>query len=142
MKIEMSVDPDSSMHDIPSAIKRTNLVTIIGNILDNGFEAVLSQKSKEKKVRLSMTDLGNDLVFEFDDSGPGIDPEMSQKIFTKGYTTKENEGHGMGLYLVEKAINRMSGSVSIGQSEFGGAAFTVIIPKSGKQDDNDHHTHS
>lgn len=128
LKIDFQIDPDSSMRDIPATIKRDNLVTIIGNILDNSFEAVLHQ-SQERKVRLSMTDLGNDLIFEFDDSGGGITDKLLGRIFDKGYTTKNTEGHGMGLYLVEKTITRINGTVSVGRSDLGGAAFTVIIPK-------------
>ncbi len=129
LKIEMVVDPDSSMSDIPKTIKRENLVTIIGNILDNGFEAVINQEPSKRVVRLSMTDLGNDLIFEFDDSGKGLHPDIWQKIFIKGYSTKEQEGHGVGLYLVEKTVLRMGGNINVGPSDLGGAAFTVIIPK-------------
>ena len=132
LKIEMSVDPDSSMAEIPAGIKKSELVTIIGNILDNCFEAVLKPEAKGKIVWLSMTDLGNDLIFEFDDAGPGITEENRQKIFHKGYTTKRDEGHGMGLYLVEKAVIKLGGTVNTAVSELGGAAFTVIIPKSGR----------
>ena len=129
LKIKMVVDPDSSMGDIPKTIKRENLVTIIGNILDNGFEAVVNQDERKREVRLSMTDLGNDLIFEFDDSGQGLHPDLWQKIFAKGYSTKEQEGHGVGLYLVEKTVLRMGGNINVGVSELGGTAFTVIIPK-------------
>lgn len=129
LKIELSIDPDSSMRDIPESIKRVNLVTIIGNILDNGFEAVLNKPAGQREVKLSMTDLGNDLIFDFDDSGPGLPEELWDTIFIKGYTTKDEEGHGMGLYLVEKAIARMGGTISVNSSELGGLAFTVIIPK-------------
>lgn len=131
LKIDLFIDPDSSMRDIPSEIKRENLVTIIGNILDNGFEAVLGMPSGKRKVTISMTDLGNDLIFDFDDSGHGLAENEWDKIFTRGYTTKEHEGHGMGLYLVEKTTKRMSGTINVGLSELGGAAFTVIIPKQG-----------
>lgn len=141
LKIEMLVDPDSSMNDIPATIKKEHLVTIIGNILDNSFEAVLQRGASERKVRLSMTDLGNDLIFEFDDSGPGIARNRWQEIFAKGFTTKDREGHGMGLYLVEKTIARMGGSISVGESELGGAAFTVIIPKTGRRDERHYHAH-
>lgn len=129
LKIEMNVDPDSSLADIPKTIKRENLVTIIGNILDNAFEAVINQEPGKREVRLSMIDLGNDLLFEFDDSGKGLHPDSWQKVFVKGYTTKEQEGHGVGLYLVEKTVLRMGGSINIGHSDLGGTAFTVIIPK-------------
>lgn len=129
LKIDFQIDSDSSMKDIPETIKRENLVTILGNIIDNGFEALLTLPSERRTVRLAMTDLGNDLIFDIDDSGPGIDAELWNTIFQKGYSSKEKEGHGMGLYLVEKTINAMGGTVSVGRSELGGAAFTVIIPK-------------
>lgn len=129
LKIELVVEPESSMSDIPPAIQRENLVTILGNILDNAFEAVVERAPGRRTVKLSMTDLGNDLIFEIDDSGHGLDPQLWSTIFDKGYTTKKDTGHGMGLYLVEKTIARMGGTVSTGASELGGAAFTVIIPK-------------
>lgn len=137
LKIDLFIDPDSSMRDIPPEIKRENLVTIIGNILDNGFEAVLTMPSGKRRVTISMTDLGNDLIFDFDDSGHGLPEHQWDKIFARGYTTKNHEGHGMGLYLVERTVRRMGGTISVGASELGGAAFTVIIPKQG-QHENPH----
>jgi len=129
LKVDLVIEPDSTMRDIPDALKREDLVTIIGNILDNAFDAVLSNQQNRRFVRLSMTDLGNDLIFEIDDSGAGISRQAWSLVFEKGYTTKTSEGHGMGLYLVDQTIRRMGGSISIGSSDLGGAAFTVIIPK-------------
>jgi len=130
LKVDFHIDPDSSMVDVPESIKRERLVTIIGNILDNGFEAVLEKNGSPRLVKLSMTDLGNDLIFEFDDSGRAVPEKDWDTIFTKGYSTKKKQGHGMGLFLVDKALSRLQGSISVGFSELGGAAFTVIIPKS------------
>lgn len=129
LKISLSIDPNSSMHDIPETIKREHLVTILGNIFDNSFEAVLPLPSSKRRVTLFMTDLGNDLIFEVDDSGQGIPEQDIAHIFSKGFSTKQREGHGMGLYLVDKTAKVLGGTVSVGASELGGAAFTVIIPK-------------
>lgn len=134
LKIEFEIDSDSSMKDIPEHIMRENLVTILGNIIDNSFEALLPCPARNRKVRLAMTDLGNDLIFDIDDSGPGVDSGLINKIFQKGYSSKEKQGHGMGLYLVEKTIDIIGGTVSVGASELGGAAFTVIIPKQLQED--------
>ncbi|PHR26645.1 MAG: histidine kinase [Desulfotalea sp.] len=130
LKVNFSIDPDSSMLDVPADISRDKLVTIIGNILDNCFEAVQEKDITQRRVTLAMTDLGNDLIFEFDDSGHGISETKMDTLFSKGFTTKKKkQGHGMGLFLVEKALNELQGSISAGSSELGGAAFTVIIPK-------------
>lgn len=141
LKVDLLIDPDSSMRGIPDSVKRENLVKILGNILDNGFEAVLCRPPAQRTVKLSMTDLGNDLIFDIDDSGKGVPPELWNTIFENGFTTKTEEGHGMGLFLVEKTIIQMGGTISIGNSDLGGAAITVVIPKHrGEENGNDHHT--
>jgi two-component system CitB family sensor kinase len=130
LKVNFHIDPDSSMIDVPDTIKCEKLVTILGNILDNSFEAVLERDEKKRMVTISMTDLGNDLIFEFGDSGNGIPEKDRDTIFKKGFTTKKKtQGHGMGLFLVEKALTSLHGNINISSSELGGAAFTVIIPK-------------
>ncbi|WP_176761057.1 ATP-binding protein [Desulforhopalus singaporensis] len=129
LKIDMLVDPDSSMSEIPGWIGREHLVTILGNILDNAFEAVRRKNGGQKIVRLAMTDLGQDLIFEIDDSGPGLEPDLYDKVFDKGYSSKDEQGHGMGLYLVESHVTGMGGTINIGRSELGGCAITVILPK-------------
>lgn len=129
LNIELRIDPNSSMVDIPKHINRERIVTVIGNMLDNAFEAVQELDESKRIVNLSMTDLGNDLIFEFDDSGNGINEQDSNQIFEKGFSTKSGKGFGMGLYLVDRALKHLNGSISHCSSEFGGAAFTVIIPK-------------
>ncbi|MBT3227086.1 MAG: sensor histidine kinase [Deltaproteobacteria bacterium] len=129
LNVTLKIDPDSSMTDIPWHISREGIVTIVGNMLDNAFEAVKNLKESKRLVNLSMTDLGNDLIFEFDDAGPGIDQNDYEKIFEMGFSTKIGEGYGTGLYLVDRALKKLEGSISITSSDLGGAAFTVIIPK-------------
>lgn len=133
LKVDFTVDPEGSMADIPQVIKREKLVTIIGNILDNCFDSVLQEDSRTPQVRLSMVDLGDDLVFEFDDSGRGVGQDSIDKIFTKGFSTKQGQGHGMGLFLAEKSMLSLGGTISVGHSDLGGASFTVIIPKEKKE---------
>ncbi len=129
LNVNFRIDPDSSMADIPRHISREGLVTVIGNMLDNAFEAVKDVKKSEKMVNFSMTDLGNDLIFEFDDAGSGIDPVNYERIFDLGFSTKKGEGFGTGLYLIDRTLKKLGGTINITSSELGGAAFTVIIPK-------------
>ena len=66
LRIEFEIDPDSQLKDVPSELSREKLVTILGNLIDNAFDAAL-QGENQTKVKLSMTDAGNDLVFEIED---------------------------------------------------------------------------
>ena len=130
LRIEFEIDPDSQLKDVPSELSREKLVTILGNLIDNAFDAAL-QGENQTKVKLSMTDAGNDLVFEIEDSGTGIPTERSEQIFKRGFTTKQND-RGQGLYLVNKALKDLGGQITLGNSALGGALFSVFIPKRGR----------
>jgi len=130
LRIEFEIDPDSQLTDVPSELSREKLVTILGNLIDNAFDAAL-QGGSEATVKLSMTDVGNDLVFEVEDSGAGISSEISEQLFEKGFTTKQDD-RGQGLYLVKKAIKDLDGQITLSDSDLGGALFSVFIPKRGR----------
>ena len=75
MRIKFELDPESRMIDIPQNINREKIVTILGNLLENAIEAAQENTSGLQMVKLSMTDYGNDLIFEVEDSGSGIEDE-------------------------------------------------------------------
>lgn len=127
LRINFEIDPESQLTDVPEDLNREKLVTILGNLIDNAFDAALHGKN-QPQVSLSMTDSGNDLVFEIGDSGLGIPPELTKKIFHRGFTTKQQD-RGHGLYLVMSALKDLNGEITLNDSELGGALFTVFIPK-------------
>ncbi len=132
LKVTLLFDPDSSLRDLPKHLEREPLVTILGNLLDNAFEAV-REVAGQQEVRLFLTDLGPELIFEVEDSGPGISPEVADNLFAKGVSTRNGLGRGMGLHLVEQALQRIGGQISVGEGELGGALFVVSIPKQRKE---------
>jgi len=128
-KVTFEVDRDSSMTDIPEHIDQEALVTIIGNLIDNALDAVRGLGPDKGRVILSMTDLGNDLIFEIEDSGPGIPEEDYDRVFEKGMTSKQGEKRGVGLFLVAERLKELGGVITIGHSDYGGALMTLSIPK-------------
>ncbi|NDI37124.1 ATP-binding protein [Chengkuizengella sediminis] len=129
LKIEMIIDNESSMKDIPHELNREKIVTIIGNLIDNAFEATKAN-DKNKTIKIFMTDIGTDLIFEVEDSGLGINELDIPYIFQKGFSTKQGEDRGIGLYLVDNAVKYLNGYITTSKSELGGAVFTVALPKS------------
>lgn len=127
LRIDFMIDPDSQLVDVPPELNREKVVTIIGNLIDNAFDAAL-KKGAEAKVRLAMTDSGNDLVFEVEDSGDGIPDDLTDRIFQKGFSTK-NRDRGQGLYLAQQALEDLGGEITLADSPLGGALFSVFIPK-------------
>lgn len=130
--IVLTIDNDSSFSDVPAFIDRQSVVSIIGNLIDNAFDALLKDRATKKIVNLSLVDIGNDLIIEVEDGGVGVKPEIQESIFEKGFSTNEGQGRGMGLNIVKKSVNKLNGEITLSGSSLGGALFTVYIPKEGK----------
>ncbi len=130
LKINFIIDRESSFTDLPLEISRDSLITIIGNLVNNAFEAVKENGRAEKIVTLFLTDLGKELIIEVEDNGRGINESKNELIFKEGFSTKNRSSNaGIGLSLVEKAINDLGGSITFSSNCGEGTIFTVAIPK-------------
>lgn len=129
LKVDLIINKESTLRDIPTDFQREKLITILGNLLDNSFEAVLQSSIPKKEVHLFMTDLGSDLIFEIEDTGIGIPDDQLDLIFKKGFSTKSGIDRGFGMHLVKKALTYLNGYITISKSQMGGVAFLVVIPK-------------
>ena len=131
--LELVVDSESHMIDIPEQFPREQLVSMLGNLLDNAFETTRLHRKQNKSVgqsiKLTMSDYGNDLIFEIDDQGEGIPESDRQRIFEKGVTSKLDKGHGYGLFLVAEIIKGLGGQISVDPVETGGTRVIVYLPK-------------
>ncbi|MEK4066995.1 sensor histidine kinase [Peribacillus sp. FSL R5-0717] len=130
LKIDFTIDRESSFKDIPSEMDRDLLVTIIGNLINNAFEAVRENERKEKRVSLFVTDLGKELIIEVEDNGKGMSSNVTELIFRNGFTTKSHQTNaGIGLSLVQEAIDGLGGYITFSTKEGEYTIFTVAIPK-------------
>ncbi|MEH7275685.1 sensor histidine kinase, partial [Neobacillus vireti] len=130
LKVNFLIDRESSFKDIPNEISRDVLVTIIGNLINNAFDAVRENEKEVKRVLLFLTDLGKDLIIEVEDNGKGIDRKNHDQIFKEGFSTKNAKSNaGIGLSLVQNAIDSLGGSITVSSNVEEGTIFTVAIPK-------------
>lgn len=113
------------------ALPPRDVVTIVGNLLDNAFDAVTGQP-QERQVRVDTRREGTDLVLTVADTGPGLPPGEVARAFERGVSTKDQGGagrRGIGLALVAQVVSRLGGSLSVDGGP--GAVFTVRLPLSG-----------
>lgn len=126
-KIELVLDENCYLDNVPKHIQPTQLITVIGNLIDNAIEAV--RGTKQGKVIFSATDLGNDLIFEVSNNGEPIPEVVMEKIFKKGFSTKNKEGRGYGLAIVQETMNDLAGDIIVENHPTNGVTFSVFIPK-------------
>ncbi len=102
------------------------------NLLKNAIEAA----GEEGRVLIDLHARNQRVILQLADSGPGIDPEIADRIFNPFFTTKDY-GTGLGLSIVHRIIEAHDGSISAGRSSLGGALFTIKIPMSKGRRHND-----
>lgn len=101
------------------------IITVIGNLIDNSIDALEHQNDKIIKVNLNYTQ--QNLKFDITDSGEGLTTHMQHKIFEKGYSTKGNN-RGYGLYLIKESVKKLNGSINVDKDLDGCTKFIVEIP--------------
>ncbi|ETK32575.1 sensor histidine kinase [Microbispora sp. ATCC PTA-5024] len=132
--VELSLSPDSELDDV--ALDGRDLVTILGNVIDNAVEAAMSGPPPGRvRVRLRAAD--GTFLIRVSDSGPGLSPETAGDVFRRGWTTK-GDGRGLGLAMAGQAARRLGGEIEAGRGDGPGegAVFTVRLPLPAR--DGDH----
>jgi len=118
--------------DIKSVIftfNRKFFEDIFENLLTNSIKAM--DKNDKKIIKCSSIDENDKFVLYFSDNGRGIADEDKPKIFEVYFTTTaEDGGGGLGLWIVEKRLDILKGTVQIAESEFkpSGTTFKITIP--------------
>jgi sensor histidine kinase regulating citrate/malate metabolism len=104
-----------------------DLVTILGNLLDNAMDAA-ADGPPPRRVELTVESDEEGLDITVHDSGPGIDSAAAENIFRHGFSTKPAGpgGRGIGLALVRQAVQRLRGTLTINGRR--GAKFEVFLP--------------
>ncbi|MGW0413771.1 sensor histidine kinase [Streptomyces collinus] len=131
--VELVVSPDSRLDDglLPAELSARDLVTVLGNLIDNAVDA--AQGSVGARVTVTAYASGSELVLRVSDTGPGVDPAHADLVFQRGFSTKPAGpgGRGLGLALVRQAVTRLDGTLTVAESAAdgeGGAVFEVRLP--------------
>ncbi|AYO29370.1 GHKL domain-containing protein [Biomaibacter acetigenes] len=109
-----------------TGISSWDLSTVIGNILDNAIEAVL-EKPDDRQIYFETDYKKGYFIFRISNNGNRIDENDLGKIFQPGYSTREHETRGYGLYVVKKILDKCGGWIKV-QSSQELTTFTVYLP--------------
>lgn len=127
--VDLVLEEDAAVDDAligEQAITPRDVVTVLGNLIDNAVEAAVQGGRPRPQVRVDLRGEGGELFMRVSDNGAGVpDTDM---VFRRGWSTKSAPGHGLGLALVGQVVRRYRGSVDVRNADGGGAVFTVRLP--------------
>jgi two-component system, OmpR family, sensor kinase len=97
----------------------------------NLIENALAHTPPGTEVEVRLDDRDGMAVLTVSDAGPGIAPELRERIFdrfVRGGGGTPGGGSGLGLAIVRAVADHHGGTVAVGESDLGGARFTVKLP--------------
>ena len=123
--IDMFLAVTSDLHRIK--IEQWELCKVLANLIDNAITAV-TQNEKDRKIHIEIGEDMHNYRFCISNNGPVIPESEQELIFKKGYSTKKDEGHGLGLMIIRQILDNNHGVIELQSSE-GKTSFTVLIRK-------------
>ncbi len=105
------------------------LKVILKNLIENAIQFSFFNQKRESYIFLQIHCKKNKLEILIKDNGLGIPQENMEKIFEMFFRgAKESKGHGLGLYIVRKAIEKLKGTLSVKCEPNNYTLFKIEIP--------------
>lgn len=123
--IDMLLDIHTDLKHIP--IEPWNLCKVLANIIDNAITA-LADTGKDKRIYVEIGENNSHYTFSVSNNGPKIPENQLEDIFKQHFTTKKEEGHGMGLYIASKIVKEAGGAIHV-KSTDEKTCFGIEIPR-------------
>ncbi|MCX2866933.1 sensor histidine kinase [Kluyvera cryocrescens] len=129
--VALRFDPGCSMKEPFTPLAESEVISIIGNLLDNAIEATQRAPLPHEPVEVLILLNERELIIEVADQGIGINAEIRERIFERGVTTKTQGDHGIGLYLIESYVTQAGGLIEVADNTPHGTIFSLFIPATG-----------
>lgn len=126
--VQLEVNSQTLLPTLPGNIEETDLLMVIGNLLENAIHAASEADRPDKKVCILLEGNEDGIEIQVSDNGIGMSPETQTKIFDYGFTTKGTQGQGIGLYLVKQYVDLLNGEIIVNSEENQSTQFIVILP--------------
>jgi len=122
-KISVEIDTNSYIEKIPKDITVDEICSVVGNLIENSIEELV--KFENGKIVIRLNSDNESLRIRIQDNGPGIKDNIIDKVFERGFTTK-NGNRGFGLSIVKQIIDYAGGDINILQDN--GTIWDIFIP--------------
>ena len=123
--IQVECDGIENLPPVQAGANRLSLV--FSNLLENAADAM----QNHGKIRLSGAVWGHWVEIRVSDTGPGIPPELHERIFEFSFSSRSTShpgNLGFGLWWVKSFMTRFGGKVSVESPGSGGTTFVLSLP--------------
>jgi signal transduction histidine kinase len=122
VRTAFAADPDAVYTDAAASRQ------VMLNLCFNAIQAVEAHESAERWIRIATRNTPAGVEMTVTDSGPGIAPEMQQRLFQPFQTTKSS-GFGLGLAICRDILANLGATITVDPSvPAAGATFRVVFP--------------
>ena len=128
LDISFALLRNSQLPERSRYLESEELVTVVGNLLENAMEAVnAAAAGGMRAVVLQITEDDSGLLLMVSDTGEGILEEDLPHIFEYGFSTKARSGRGIGMKLVKDIADRRGGAIEVDTEPGSGTTISVIF---------------
>jgi signal transduction histidine kinase len=118
----------SEIEELDLRVFEIDIDSIFNNILINSIDAfIISKEERERIIKIKVSSNSKEIIIDYHDNGPGLSSDITEpeKIFEPLFTTKRNkqtgeeEGTGLGMWLVKSIVEENDGKVILLYPEIG-----------------------
>jgi two-component system, CitB family, sensor histidine kinase DctS len=126
--IRVVIDRRSNLERFPPYMDHHNFVLILGNLIENAFDALEQADRDDKEVYVSIEQDDDICSLLVEDNGIGMDDETRRRMLERGFSTKARKHRGLGLYLVQQLVAKGRGELSCQSQPGEGTSFLITFP--------------
>lgn len=127
--IDLVLNENSNLYSEHGIVESEDIVIILGNLIENAYEACTESRIKDKRVEAVLTEDESKINILVTDNGIPLNLNNND-IFKEGVSSK-GENRGVGLHLVKNRVDLYNGKITISRYD-GKKVFNIIVFKGGQ----------
>jgi two-component system sensor histidine kinase DctS len=128
--IQVVIDRRSNLERFPPYMDHHNFVLILGNLIENAFDALEQVQREKKEVYISIEQDEEICSILVEDNGIGMSEETQKRMLERGFSTKQQEHRGIGLHLVHQLVIKGKGEITCHSQLGSGTSILITFPMS------------
>jgi len=113
----------------PATMDPSDIHTCLANLVSNAIDACKTSKKQGCGVSVRVKRGDDTIIFEVEDTGCGMEPEIKEKLFNSFFTTKGLGGTGLGLLVTKKILREHGGRIEVESEPGEGSCFRLVLPR-------------